>query len=177
MERDKIFSIELTVTPKIFMESTKIKKRFEEILSEPSELFISHLNEINDFLKSEERGFVAELPKVFEAAQYIFRQEIMEDAITMSLCEGKYNIEDNILELLSEDYISDLIMGEPMILAIQNSDCFLPSDEATFLKYLDYKMSIALIREHFLGEPATMDFLDGNLLNCLVFEAEDDSEE
>ena len=149
-----LVKIEKGVSTDIF-ELPQIKLRVDELFEDMKDDIQARFNEVKAFITKTERnekryGMISynEIESLFEICFYrSIINEVVEITFTQS---GKYNVVENILEVLSEQKLKDAIYGEPMIDAFGTAIRLIPSDSG--LGCALHGSTILLLEKEFLGK-------------------------
>ena len=117
-----------------------IKARFEEI-----KCFIISNSKTDNIYSKITYDEIADLFKIY------FYKSVLNDVVEITFMEnGKYNVVENILELLSEEKLKNAILGKTMIKAFEKAIRNLPADGG--LTTCIHGGTIFLLEKNFLGE-------------------------
>lgn len=150
----RLLKINQKVPPNIF-DIPKIKVQVDSLFSKMEDEIKSRFNEIKTFITGDEGDnhwySKVSYDDISDFFKMNFYKLILNEAVKMAFTEtGKYNVADNILELLCEENMKNAILGEPMVSAVNRSISNLPSDSA--LTTCSHGSKMILIEMEFLGK-------------------------
>ncbi len=142
--------IEAEVPITIF-ELPQVKEKVKPLFTKMESEIKARYDEIKTFIKDRKQRYESisydEVSKVFRIYFYKF---ILNDIVKVTFSDSnKFDVVDNILELLTEEKLKDAILGAPMLCAFKKLIAELPNDDV-FDAISDGGTMIALEKE-FLG--------------------------
>lgn len=145
--------IERKVPIDIF-ELPQIKLRVDELFDELKDDIRVRFDEIKEFCtkdkKKEERYGMISYNEIELLFKIYFYKSIINEIVEITFTQsGKYNVVENILEVLSEQKLKDAIYGETMIDAFATAIRMIPTDSGLIAAL--HGSTIHLLEKKFLG--------------------------
>ena len=153
--KDAFISIQRSVPATIF-ECDEIKERASIIFAATKQEFQERVDTIRNFISEirDKQDFsdVFSYDSVFAVFEMYFYKNIADEAIKLVFeCQEKYNVKENIIELLSEEKMIAAIMGKPIIDAFADIIRNIPHD--TCFGFAANGSLILVLQKEFLGLP------------------------
>lgn len=134
LEQPILILEEIKVSTFPILDSPKVQHRLNDLFVKVERTFQFRFDELSKIIDeyAEEKLFSKKIS--YEDTMFFFKQyflrEVVNNAIKMALLESteKYNILENILSLLSEEALTEAILGKTMINAFSKVICDLPCE-------------------------------------------------
>lgn len=122
--------IEAEVPITIF-ELPQVKEKVKPLFTKMESEIKARYDEIKTFIKDRKQRYESisydEVSKVFRIYFYKF---ILNDVVKVTFSDSnKFDVVDNILELLTEEKLKDAILGDPMLCTFKKLIAELPNDD------------------------------------------------
>lgn len=132
----------------------KIKRRVNTLFNEMEDDIKARFDEIYNFIiehrKDSKEEYKFSYDEIVASFKLYFYKVIIHEAIKIVfIADGRYDMVDNILKLLSKENLKKAILGDPMISAFEDALKDLPSGTG-FSKSLHGSMML-LLQAKFLG--------------------------
>ncbi len=144
-----------TQVPITIFELPQVKEKVNPLFTQMENAIRTRFDEIKKFITDNrnkaERYEAISYDEVVKLFKIYFYKNILNDAIKFTFSSNnKFDIVDNIIELLTEEKLKTAILGKPMICAFKYLIAKLPNDDV-FDAISDGGTMLALEKE-FLGE-------------------------
>ena len=148
-----LVKIEKGVSTDIF-ELPQIKLRVDELFDEMKDDIRARFDEVKAFItngeRKEKRYGMISYNEIISLFKICFYNSIINEVVEITFSQsGKYNVVENILEVLSEQKLKDAIYGKTMIDAFETAIRLLPTDSG--LTAALHGSTIHLLEKEFLG--------------------------
>lgn len=149
-----LVKIEKAVPTDIF-ELPQIKLRVDELFDEMKGDIRARFDEVKAFItkteRDKERYGMISYDEIVDSFKIYFYKSILNEVVEITFTQsGKYNVMENILEVLSDQKLKDAVFGKQMIDAFGMAIRKIPSDSG-LVKTL-HGSTMLLLEKEFLGK-------------------------